>query len=717
MHWLQSLDDAVFRFLNGSLSNPVFDAVMPFFSGNALFVPVVLVAAAMLAWKGGVRGRVCLFMLVLVVAIGDGLICNSLKDSIGRLRPFNVLTDANVLVGKGGSGSMPSSHAANWFSAVAVLFIYYRGSLKLAVPLALLVGFSRIYNGVHYPSDVLAGALLGLLYGTGIVYGADALWQRVVLKWFPPWRARLGSLRNPQAATADSSATETAAGDVYWMRGGYLLVAIVTLARLWYLAAGKIELSEDEAYQWLWSKHLALSYFSKPPMIAYAQWLGTSIWGDTAFGVRFLSPLISATMSVLLLRFLAREANARCGFWLVAIAQVVPLMAVGSTLMTVDPLNVLFWTAAMVSGWHAIQKDSTKHWLWTGLWMGLGFLSKYTSLFQLLSFAVFFAVWPAARAQLKRPGPSLALVINALCSLPVLLWNQQHGWITVKHLENRAGLEQAWQFRPNFIWDFVLQEFALLHPIFFVALWWAAIALWRNRAKSPLQLYLFSMGAPLFLVYFLYTVRARVQPNWIAPSVLPLLCLMVVFWEDRWRAGVKAVKPWLTAGLLVGLVMVVLMHESRFLRFAVRGGLPPDKDWLTRVRGWRETAKVVDDQRRLLEASGQPVFIIGSHYGITGLLSFYIPEAAADPNANPLVYYQSAEHPENQFYFWPGYKEMRRGQNAIYVQVLKNKAEPEPPPERLVKEFAEVTDLGKHDVAYRGRTIRTLRLLACRELK
>src|ERR1039457_7563270 len=56
-------------------------------------------------------------------------------------------------------------------------------------------------------------------------------------------------------------------------------------------------------YQWLWSKHLALSYYSKPPIIAYLQFLGTHIWGDTEFGVRFFFPVIGALLLVLLFLF------------------------------------------------------------------------------------------------------------------------------------------------------------------------------------------------------------------------------------------------------------------------------------------------------------------------------------------------------------------------------------------------------------------------------
>ena len=72
--------------------------------------------------------------------------------------------------------------------------------------------------------------------------------------------------------------------------------------------------------------------------------------------------------------------------------------------------------------------------------------------------------------------------------------------------------------------------------------------------------------------------------------------------------------------------------------------------------------------------------------------------------------------PENQYGFWPGY-ESRKGQSAIYVQELKKGAQPEPPPARLAAEFTRIEDLGTRDIQYRGRTIHTVRLLLCEELK
>lgn len=723
MNWLEALDVAGFRFINDTLSNGVLDVVLPLFSHNPLFVPGVVLASTLLLWKGGRRGRLYLVLLALTILLGEALVIQQLKDLFDRPRPFQSLPEVRLLAGRGDHGSMPSGHSANWFAGTVVTFLFYRRSVWWMLPIACLVALSRPYVGVHYPSDILVGALLGASYGWLMVQGAQALWTWAGQKWFPLWWQQLPALRHPEHGAGGQTADRTdsrraspppqASLDTHWLRLGYVVIAALLVGRLAYLAAGKIELSEDEAYQWLWSKHPALSYYSKPPMIAYVQWLGTRLWGDTMFGVRFFSPVIAALLGLVLLRFLAREASARLGFWLVLCVTATPLMAVGSTLMTIDPLSVLFWTAAMISGWRALHQASTRPWLWTGLWMGLGFLSKYTALFQVLCWGVFFALWKPARAQLRRPGPWLALGILVLSTLPVVVWNAQRDWITVRHLEDRAGLTQSWQPTLRFFLDFARAEALLLNPVFFVGAVWAALAFWRRRERAPLCLYLFSMGAPLFLAYLFYTVRARVQPNWIAPAVLPLFCLMAIHWHGRWRDGARWVQGGLRAGLIFGLVTVGVLHETNFLGKLTGHYLPAKYDPLRRVRGWSEAARLVGEARAKLLAEGKPVFVIGDHYGICGLLSFYLPEAKAGVPDQPLVYFLSSDRPVNQFYFWPGYGS-RTGQNAVFVQQRRLGG---PPPERLKLEFASVTDLGIVPVKYRGRVFHELQLFECRDLR
>ncbi len=722
MSGLQHLDEALFRAVNHGLACGPLDWLMPVVSNGGTFLLLLLFLGVMLLWKGGARGRMCVLMLVLLAAANNALV-DALKDAFARPRPFLALDDARVLIGRGHSGSMPSGHAANGFLLAFVVFWYYRRVFWAAFTVAAVVAFSRVYNGVHYPGDVLAGAALGALVGGGGVWLLDRVWHGVGRRWFPIWWRAFPSLitgrvrRDPLAPIPGEKPLRdpVALREHQWLRLGYLLLAGVLLFRLAYIAAGVIELSEDEAYQWVWSKHLALSYFSKPPLIAWIQFAGTHLWGDTEFGIRFFSPVIAALIGWLLLRFFAREVNARAGFFLLLMMCTAPLLAVGSVLMTIDPPLVLFWTAAMLAGWKAVQPTGrTRDWLWVGVWSGLAFLAKYSSLFQWVSFFLFLAAWPSARRHLRRPGPYLALLVSALALIPVGVWNAQHDWITISHLHDRAGLNQQWHFTLRYFGDFTGATLFLLNPVFAVGMAWAGWQAWRRRRHDARLMYFLAMGAPLFLGYWLYSFRARVHPNWIAPSVVPLYCVLVIYADARWRDLATRLRPWLKFGLGFGLVMVTFLHETNWIDEIAGRPLPAKLDPLRRVRFWSDVGELVEVHRReFAQREGRPVFVIGAHYGITGELSFYLPGHREQVKDDPLVFYQTSPHPDNQFYFYPGYTD-RHGQNALYVIKTDKKR---PPPPLLQEQFARVTDLGLFDITDRGRVMRRIQIYACHELR
>ena len=765
MHWLQALDTSLFLFVNRSLANPVFDWLMPVLSGNAFFFPAVFLLGVGLLWKGNARLRLCVLLLVLILPLGDTFICNTIKHAVARPRPFVTLPEARQWgkIGKGyippkagDSGvdmsasigsrtSMPSSHAANWFAATMIAFLFYRRSLWFMLPMALAVSLSRVYNGVHYPSDMLVGAILGAGYAAAGAIALQAGWRWIGKKWFPVWHAQLSSLLPPEAGLQNSEsepklATRHPSLATHWLRLGYIAIFVMLIARWLYIASGTIDLEKDEAYQWLWSKHLALSYYSKPPGIALIQFASTSLWSDTEFGVRFCSPLFAAILSVMVLRFFAREASARAGFWLLLIVTAAPLLGIGTILITIDPPMVLCWMWALMAGWRAAQPDGkTRDWLVVGLAMGLGFLCKYTAACQIACWAIFFALWPAARMHLRKPGPWLALLIFSLCTLPVIIWNAQHGWITVHHVAGNAGLGSPWKPTLRFFWDFLFVEAGLLNPIFFVGALWAMLAFWKQprHKTSGLRLYFFCMGAPVFFGYWLWSFHSRILPNWIAPAVVPMFCLMVAYWDERRRIA----KPFLAIGLALGFFAVAILFQSNLIGKVTGQLLPGEKDPLRRVRAWKQTAALVETAREKLEAGGKPAFIIADHYGMTGLFTFYLPQARAALPSGPLVYCVDSDEPENQFYFWPDYdyRARRQGQNAIYVSELDPyplepgwfwkwlahqtvgyagvPAPPFPLPPRMLQEFESVTDLGEFEIKIGKRVFRRVHLWACHNLK
>jgi hypothetical protein len=642
---------------------------------------------------------------------------------------------------------MPSAHAANWFAMTTVLFLFYRRSLWFMLPLALTVSFSRVYNGVHYPSDVLAGMILGAGYAAAGVVALQTIWNWAGKKWFPLWHEKMPLLLKPEGRRekAETNAQNPASLDSrpstldqHWLRLGYVLTFVMLIGTWIYLASGVIQLSQDEAYQWVWSKHLALSYYSKPPGIALIQFAGTVLFGDTEFGVRFFSPLFAAILSVMVLRFFAREVSARAGFWLLLIVIATPLLALGTVLMTIDPPLVLCWTWAMIAGWRAVQPDAkTCHWLVVGLAMGLGFLCKYSVLYQVVCWVLFFALWPPARVHLRKLGPWLALLIFLVWTMPVIFWNWQHGWITARHVANDAGLRSQWHPTLSYFWDFTGAELLLLNPVFLIGALWAMIGFWKFRRERSLWLYLCCMGAPVFLGHWLFSFHSRVLPNWIAPAVIPMFCLMVAYWDEHRRLA----KPFLTIGLALGFFAFAVMHQSKLIEKIAGEALPGSKDPLRRVQAWEQEAALVEAEREELQQAGKPAFIICSHYGITGLYSFYIPQTkAAIKSDEPLVYAMDSDKPDNQFYFWPEYNYLqhRQGQNAIFVsevdpyplerdwfwkwlmrESIQHDKIPPPmtAPPKLLAQFTSVTDLGERDVELNGRVFHRVHLWACYDLK
>lgn len=722
MDWLSALDLAAFRSVNQTIANPVLDVVMPFLTGNRFSLPIVVLGIVWLLAKCGSRGRAFVLVAAVALLLGDSVAVRPLKKAVGRARPYVDHPETRLLVGQGNPlGSFPSGHSANAAAVAAVAVLFYRRSWRFAVPLAVGVGVSRVYNGAHHPLDVLAGWGFGALAGIGATYGTEALWRSLGRWMFPLWWGRLPSLRGDPVPAGREDPADLGR---HWIRAGYLLIGVLLVVRLLYLRAAVIELSEDEAYQWIWSKHLALSYYSKPPGIAVAQWIGTSLFGDTELGVRFLSPVFAAVLGLMLLRFVATHADARTAFLFVLMVTAAPLLSVGSVLMTIDPLLVLFWTAAMMSGWKAITEDSTKQWLWTGLWWGGAFLSKYSSPFLWASVALFFVIWPPARIRLRRPGPWLALLVNLACTLPVLLWNQQHGWITVTHLGERGGLAQEWHPTLRFFGDLVGAVWGLLNPVLVVAAGIACFRFWREpatgsrgaSASRPMLLrYLFCLGAPVFIFYIALTFRARVLPNWIVPGVLPLALLGAFYWHARAAAGSTAPRKFVTYALCLGLPVVVLLHDTQLIGKATGWQLPRKIDPLNRVRGYHQLAPQVAAARAKMEKEdGKPVYIITDHYGRAGMLSFYIPEAKrAVGTARPMVTVKATRHPENQFWFWPEYDHRdRRSENALYVLETD---EHQPVPPQLLAEFEQVAEIGTvHDDPDPSRAWRHFQLFACR---
>lgn len=166
------LDRNLFYFCNQGLSNWFFDAIFPFLTDlNKMPVALVLVGIlwVLLLTKSSRHGRIAALLLLPAIVVGDQLNSAFLKYIIERPRPCLELANVHLLVGCGSGYSFPSSHAVNNFSAAIVLAYFLPRWSWAFFSFAALIAFSRVYVGVHYPSDVVAGAVIGLAIGGAVI--------------------------------------------------------------------------------------------------------------------------------------------------------------------------------------------------------------------------------------------------------------------------------------------------------------------------------------------------------------------------------------------------------------------------------------------------------------------------------------------------------------------------------------------------------------------
>jgi len=163
---LYAIDKVIFLFLNVTIANQLFDIVMPFVTDADNWKFPLLAGWLALIVFGGKKGRLAALLAVLVLAFTDQVSSSILKPLIGRIRPCFAVDSARLLIKQSHSFSFPSSHAAN-NAALALLFsVFYPCKKWIFISMALLVGFSRIYVGVHYPADVAGGLIIGVLCGS-----------------------------------------------------------------------------------------------------------------------------------------------------------------------------------------------------------------------------------------------------------------------------------------------------------------------------------------------------------------------------------------------------------------------------------------------------------------------------------------------------------------------------------------------------------------------
>lgn len=466
-----------------------------------------------------------------------------------------------------------------------------------------------------------------------------------------------------------------------------LLLAVATIFRFWF--STRMQLVGDEAYYWLWSKHLAASYRDKGPAIAWTIALGTKIFGDTVFGIRFFAVLCSSAIGWLLFALARRLYDERTALWCLFMALFMPIMAVGAILMTIDSLSVLSWTLAALLFWNALHRNRLLDWVWIGLVIGVGFLAKFTNGVQLICIGLFL-LWSPGHRRLLFSGKFAAMnVAFALSIVPLIWWNIQTGWVHILALHSRSGVENSFGIHPAELFRFIGEVLGVVSPLFMAGMVVAALGLWRTRGDDLRARFLLSQSLPLFALFLFFSLNKAGKSNWISPALITGIIFTVVYWREliasrpgwRWAGG---------AGFWVGGVMTVVLHNTDFLR------LPPKLEPLRRAQGWDDFARHVQEARVKYRAN----LLIGANYMDASLMAFYLPD-------QPETFLLPEKYGASQFSLWPGYH-LETGTRALFVRKVARRF-----PATLSTDFRNVRQVDQFWTLHNGRPMNEFQIYLC----
>ncbi len=158
------MEGSIMIWIQENLRNPVLNDIFTGIThlGDRGLVWLVL-AAVLLRSKETRKTAVCCYTALSIMLIGNEFI---LKYLINRTRPFDAVEGLITLIEQPSSFSFPSGHASSSFAVATVMCVLLPRKYSIPVLiLAVLIAFSRVYIGVHYPTDILGGMIIGLLYG------------------------------------------------------------------------------------------------------------------------------------------------------------------------------------------------------------------------------------------------------------------------------------------------------------------------------------------------------------------------------------------------------------------------------------------------------------------------------------------------------------------------------------------------------------------------
>ncbi len=234
----------------------------------------------------------------------------------------------------------------------------------------------------------------------------------------------------------------------------------ILIFRVLYVLIRDIDLSPEEAQYWLWSKFLDLSYYSKPPLIAYLNFISTSTLGDTEIGVRINAIILGFLIALTTYLFsLYMFKDEKVAFFNSVFIYFIPAYDIASIIFLTDTPLAFFYLALYYLFYRAVKENKPVIWILTGIFAGLGFLSKYSAVFFFPVMVVYLTFF--SRKTFKEKWFYISIFIAGLFTLPVLYWNYANDFVSFKHVGKLSGAEEHFSFNLKHFGDYILGQIGI----------------------------------------------------------------------------------------------------------------------------------------------------------------------------------------------------------------------------------------------------------------
>ncbi|NIZ13432.1 glycosyltransferase family 39 protein [Phaeobacter sp. HF9A] len=409
---------------------------------------------------------------------------------------------------------------------------------------------------------------------------------------------------------------------------GYLLIAAIAALRLLVLWASDADLFFDESQYWLWGQNFDFGYYSKPPLIGWVIRAVTDLAGsDSAFWVRAAAPLFHAAAALLLMAVARRMWRAEVGLTVALTYLSLPMIAVGSVLISTDTILLPFWCAALLLWLRQMEVPRLRDAALMGLCLGLGMMAKYAAAYFLIGAGLALVALPHTRLPWR--NGAVALVVSMAVIAPNVIWNMAHDFATLSHTaDNVDWVRQDHGPALNFgkLAEFLASQAMVMGPLLFGGFLWAAYH--GLRFGPAAARWLLCMSLPVLLLVCVQALLSKAYANWAAMTYPAAVLLVVPFLLLRARRLLwAAIGVNLCLSLAIALGAAQVTHWMRgdqllLKRYTGRAEMVQSAAAIARAEGLEA---IISDNRHVLA----DVFYYGRDLG---LALYAVPHRGAQPH-------------------------------------------------------------------------------------